>query len=270
MTLAKNRKVVCKTTQIDLGNHEFVEVMPIADLHIGDGSFNERLLDGVCAWVNEKEYRYVVIAGDIFNAGIKDSVSSVYHETMTLQDALSEFKRVVEKLGADNIIGVVRGNHDNRVVKTVGLDPVAVACELSGIDYCGAEGYLSLAVGDWKTRTEKRTPIKYLMFLTHGAGGGRQMGSKVNGVMRHASIVVADIYVQGHTHTPTIVPSVIYVSDSKCASIVEKDQLFIITASFTGRDGYAKDFCFSPLSNKLPIIRLSGKDKILEAELREI
>lgn len=267
--MSKNPKVVCKTEQRDLGDYEFVEIMPIGDLHIGDAGFNKKYLHAVGEWLNEKPNRYTVIAGDVFNAALKNSVSDTYTETMTLGDAIDEFKKFVKIIGAEKIIGVVRGNHDNRVVKTAGLDPVGVACELTGIPYSGPEGFLSLSVGDWKTR-KRRTPIKYLMYLTHGTGGGRTMGSKVNGVTRHTGTVIADIYVQGHNHTPMIIPDVVYVTDPRVERIVEKEQLFIITSSFTERDGYAKDFAFGPVSHKFPVIRLSGRRKSLEAELKDL
>lgn len=266
----RSTKVVAKTVQCELGDHEFVEIMPIADIHLGDPSFDKKLWKSMCDWVHEKDYRYVVIAGDIFNAGIKDSKSSVYDETMTLQQAMDTFKEFVSMLGKDNIIAAIRGNHDNRVVRSVGLDPVAVSCELTGVKYCGAEGFIALSVGDWKTKSGKRSPVKYLMYLAHGTGGGRMAGGKVNGLLRHANTVVADIYVQGHTHTPTIIPDVVYVSDSRYEQVIAKDQLFVVAPSFIGRDGYAKDYCFAPLSHKFPVIRLSGRKKTLEAELLEI
>lgn len=267
--MSNKANVVCETQQYDLGNFEHVEIMPIADLHIGDPSMDESLLYEVAEWLNKKPNRYTVIAGDVFNAGLKDSVSSVYNESMTLQEAIDEFKRWVKILGKDKIISVVRGNHDNRVVKSVGLDALAVACELAEIPYSGPEGYITLSVGDWKSR-KKRTPIKYLMFLTHGTGGGRTAGSKINGVMRHTGIVVADIYVQGHAHTPTITPGMVYTTDPRCERIIEKDQLFVITPSFIHRDGYAKDYAFAPVSRKFPVIKLSGERKSLEAELKDL
>lgn len=266
----RSDRVVCKTVQVDLGDFDDVELMVIADLHIGDPTFDEKMLKAVAKWVNDADNRYVVIAGDIFNAGLKDSVSSVYNESMTLQQALDYFRSdVVDVLGAGNIVAVIRGNHDNRVVKSVGLDPVAVACELNGLTYCGAEGYITLSVGDWG-RGKKRSPVKYLMFLTHGTGGGRTVGSKVNALMRHSDIVVADIYVQGHTHQPLVVPDVIYVPDTRRERIVERDQLFVNAASFIKRDSYAKDFSFAPQSRKHPVIMLSGREKSLEGIIKEI
>lgn len=269
--MGKSKKVAAKTIQCDLGNYESAEILVIADLHLGDATFDKQMMSNTGKWVNAKENRYVVIAGDIFNAGLKDSVSSVYNETMTMQEALDYFKTdVVDVLGKDNIIAVIRGNHDNRVVKNVGLDPVHIACELNDLTYCGAEGYITLSIGDWKSRSERRTPIKYLMFLTHGCGGGRMMGGKVNGLHRNSNIVVADIYVQGHTHQPIVFPDVTYVADSQCKNIIEKEQLFVNASSFIHRDSYAKDFGFSPQSHKHPVITLSGVDKTLEGAIKEI
>jgi hypothetical protein len=170
--------------------------------------------------------------------------------------------------GNKKILAVVRGNHDNRVNKAVGLDPVRWACELADINYCGAEAFISFGVGDWNYDREKnRSSIKYLMFMTHGVGGGRGVGGKVNALMRHNNIIAADLFVQGHTHTPTVVPNTVYVADNRHENIIEKDQMYITTCGFIGRDGYAKDFCYNPVSQKFPVIRLGGHRRKIEAEI---
>lgn len=264
----RNPNFYCRTVQADLGHHEYVEIMPIADLHIGDPSLNEHLLNKVIEWVNEEPYRYTVIAGDIFNAALKDSVSSVYDEKMTLQVAIDYFRAFVSGFDSpDKILAVVRGNHDNRVIRSVSLDPVATACEFAGVTYRGPEAFINIKVGNWGCKSSR---VNYLMYLTHGVGGGRKLGGKVNSVLNHGSIITADITVQGHTHTPIIVPSCIYERSIDGTSILAREQLFVITTSFTGRDGYAQDFCYAPLSKKFPIIRLSGNERLMEAELKEL
>lgn len=251
--------------ECNIGNYPYAEIMPIGDLHLGDPTLNKPLLRAVIKWVNAQPYRKIVIVGDVFNAGIRDSVSDVYSENMTLDEAIKAFRELVEVMGSDNILACIRGNHDNRVVKAVGIDPVAVACELAGVKYFGAEAYLCFTVGQW--HKSRQNPIKYLCYMTHGVGGGRMMGGKINALMRNNQTIIADIILQGHTHTPAIVPNMIYEADSRYNSIHERDQLFITTCGFIGRDGYAKDYGFPPVSQKFPIVKLGGRSKRLSALL---
>jgi predicted phosphodiesterase len=271
--MTQSKRVVCKTLQHDLGMEEFAEIMPLADLHIGDASMDKKLLRKVAEWLNAKPNRYTVIAGDIFNAALTSSVSDTYTEVLTMQQAIDAFKDFVELVGKEKILAVVRGNHDNRVVRAVGLDPVAVACELAGVPYSGAEAFVNLKIGSWHnmagTNKKNRKAINYMLFMTHGVGGGRSNGGKVNAMLRHNQIISADIVVQGHTHTPMIVPSAVYEPDNRMENIIERDQIFVTTCGFVGREGYAQDFCYAPISQKFPIIRIGGTRRHLEAELKE-
>jgi UDP-2,3-diacylglucosamine pyrophosphatase LpxH len=244
--------------------------MPIADLHLGDRTMDDELFQNVAKWLKEKPYRYTMIAGDIFNAALTTSVSDTYSETMNLDEAIKEFRKMVDIIGRDKILAVVRGNHDNRVVRAVGIDPVGVACELAGVTYCNAEAYLKLMVGDWSQGTRARKPVHYLCFMTHGVGGGRKIGSKINKMLDLNEIIPADLVVQGHTHEPSIVPRTRYTIDAKMDNIIEREQMFVTCPSFIGRDGYAQDFCFAPTSQAFPVVVLSGKKKKMEGQIKNM
>jgi predicted phosphodiesterase len=263
------RRVVDKSVKFDAGDIDFAEILPIADLHIGDKTVGDEPMNRVIRWVNAKKNRYIMIAGDVFNAAIKSSVSDCYSEKYTLDEAADIFTKIVEKIGADKIVAVVRGNHDNRVNRAVSIDPVEWACKRVGVRYCGAEAYIRFGVGNYNGDNKKRSPMNYSMFMTHGVGGGKMMGGKINGMMRLRNIVIADIYVQGHTHTPSIVPSVIS-EFGQSGEIVERDQLFVTTPGFTSRDGYAKDYCFPGASTLFPVIQVSGRRKRMTAYLTDL
>jgi predicted phosphodiesterase len=232
------------------------------------------MVERVVRWANEKPNRYIVIVGDVFNAALKTSVSDTYSETMTLNDAIKWFGEFVKDIGKEKILVVLRGNHDNRVNKAVGLDPVEVACELAGVPYGGAEAYLALQVGNWGaqaiTEARKRKPVTYLMFLNHGTGGGRSMGGKVNSMMRNGDIVVADIYVSGHIHQPACIPATVCTPDTRYENIIERNQFFVSVPAFLKREGYAKDAGYAPVSKMFSILTLSGSSKAMEGTVKEI
>jgi UDP-2,3-diacylglucosamine pyrophosphatase LpxH len=250
---------------------KFAEILPISDLHIGDATMDTRLLTSVIAWVKAKSNRYIVIAGDIFNAALKDSKSDTYKEKYTLKEAMKEFQKVINRFGKDKILAVIRGNHDNRVVRSVSLDPVEICCELEGIPYQGAEAYVNIKIGKPKIQAKTdKSQLSYFMYVAHGVGGGRMMGGTANSLKRHSETVVSDIYIQGHTHKPLIMPGVIYEPNHQRTAIVERQQMYINTCGFVGRDGYAVDYAFPPVSQMFPVIKLSGRKKNIEASMINI
>jgi hypothetical protein len=265
-----NKRAICKTRVIDLGNVESAEICVSGDWHIGDPAFNKKLLRGMIDWGKEKENRYYMFTGDMLNCAIASSVSDTHKEIMDVDSAIDILIDIFKEIGPEKILSCVVGNHCNRNIKTTGVDPLRRCCELAGVPYDGIEAYLTLKVGDYRSHKDGRAPVSYHAFMTHGVGGGRAAGSSVNAVQRHANTVVASIYAQGHSHKPSVTTSAIYEFDSKGESIVEREQIYVVNGSLLNRDGYAKSFCFAPISHKFPVITLCGHKKKTSAELIEL
>ena len=168
-----------------LGNIESAEIKSVGDLHIGDKSFLPQAITDLKKWLKEKPNRYYVLVGDIFNAATKSSVSDVYSDVMNVDDSMEYFCSQFEDI-ADKCLGAVDGNHDRRVWKDVGVDPVKWCCARLGIPYCGHEGNVVVALGDYgrKNRKDRLRPVYYSFLLVHGVGGGRLPGGKANALHR--------------------------------------------------------------------------------------
>lgn len=246
---------------------EQLEVMCVGDFHIGDRNHSPKLLDEIVQWVNGGENRKILIGGDIFNAALTNSVSDVYSEEFTLDECMKLFGLFIDSVGADNILACVDGNHDQRVWKSVGIDPVKYVCNTKGVRYCSGEAFITLKVGSWGERSDRNRMIKYEIYMTHGVGGGRSVGGKVNNLMRLGEIVVADVYVQGHQHDPVIKPKVIYEWSSQGQAIVKRQQWFIVTGSCLERGGYSVAKAYAPVTLKSPVLTFSGKEKSIKASI---
>lgn len=244
-----------------------IEVMAVGDFHLGDPNHSPKILNEIVAWALESDNRFITIDGDIFNAALTSSISDVYSEEFTMDKCMELFGDFIDAITPEKILVCIDGNHDQRVWKSAGIDPVKYVCNSHGVRYSQGEAYLTIKVGCWNEKKPKPRKIMYTMYITHGVGGGRTAGAKVNSLLRLSEIVMADVYIQGHQHDPVIKPKKIYEFSSQGNSVVERDQMFVVTGSCLERGGYAVAKAYSPVSHVSPVITLSGTEKKITASI---
>jgi hypothetical protein len=252
-----------KLKEIVLGDHPFIYLIPISDMHIGDPNFNEEKFLGYREWVLETPEAYVILNGDIMNSTIKDSVGDIYHETMNPQDQLRYAKKVFEPI-KDRILAIVRGNHELRIAKSTGIDTSEILAAYLGVWYAGDEAFIKLKFGHRETNQK---PMTYTVYCTHGWGAGRTAGGKVNNLQKLGDIVIADVYIASHTHFMTAHQDVIYIPDERNNKITPKKRTFVSSGAFLDRGGYAIQKGYPPCKMGSPRLRLDGARKDVHASL---
>lgn len=233
---------------------EKIEILPLSDLHIGDPAFNEPALRNYLRYVQDEPNRYVLLNGDILNNATRNSVSDIYSETMPPR---RQIEHAADLLGpvADRILGIVSGNHERRTDKESGISPVEILAEKLRVPYFGVEVVLKIKFG-W---SHKSRQIIYTLYATHGWGGGRLRGGKVNNLERLKGIVLCDIYCMAHTHGQVSFPSTIYIPETAQNVVSERVMWFVNSGSFLNRgDGYAAAKGYEPQVLGCPIIELEG------------
>ena len=244
--------------EVDLGeNLEEAVIVPIGDMHIGAPLFDRELADEVIGFIKKTPNAFAVVVGDIINAATKNSVSDIYSEVMTPQEAKKLAIKLLKPIG-DRILAVVPGNHEKRVWKESGSDIVEDVAMILGIEnrYDPAGVLLQIKFGQYRNRGK----LRYTMYLTHGTGGGRTSGSKINVLKRASDIVLADVYVIGHVHAPLFTSDVIHVPAAN-GKIVEFKRFYVSTASFLKWGEYAEEKMLAPSAAVFPKIVLSGKER---------
>lgn len=190
----------------DLGNIVKAHIIPLSDLHIGDKFFNEKKYLKMIDWIKNTENIYVTLGGDLINNAIIGSVSDTYGEVKTPTQAKGwcvESLKPIKK----RILGVVKGNHENRSKKLADWDITQdIARELE-VEYGEESLYLNIKLGNYKNCGR----VNYTMYLTHGTGGGGSPGGRANAIYKANKIVLADLYVMGHVHNPGTFPDTIFV-----------------------------------------------------------
>ena len=115
--------------------------------------------------------------------------------------------------------------------------------------------------------THRGRPQLYTIYVTHGTGGGRKEGGKINRLVDLSAIVDADIYLMGHTHMPAIVRESFYRVSGSNSSVALVDKLFVNTASSLDYGGYGDAQGYKPSSKISPVIYLDGTKREAKAIL---
>ena len=244
-----------------------IEVLPLSDLHIGDSQCDYKLVLERIEYIKNTPNVYCILDGDLMDTAIASSIGDTYAANLQPMEQLKHCEKIFEPI-KDKILTVLSGNHENRVYKSDGLDLTEIMCDQLGIPerYSPTTALVFLRFGKSSGKTHNRPQI-YTIYATHGSGGGRREGGKVNRLADLASIVDADIYIHGHTHLPLIFKEAFFRVSASNSSVALVDKLFINTAAHLNYGGYGDKAGFKPTSKSTPIIYLNGIKKEMHAKL---
>lgn len=256
-----------KAIRCDLPFAEQIEIHPMADLHIGDSMSDFKLIMERIEHIKNTPNAYCVLDGDLMDTAVCSSIGDTYGANLQPMEQLKQCVKIFEPI-KDKILAVLPGNHENRVYKTDGLDMTELMCAQLGIPekYSPTTALLFIRFGEQSGKYHNR-PILYTLYATHGAGGGRKEGGKVNRLADLASIVDADIYVHAHTHLPLVFKESFYRTSSLNSSVALVEKLFVNAAASLNYGGYGDKAGFKPASKASPVIYLNGRKHEMTAKL---
>ena len=102
---------------------EKLNVYPLGDVHIGSKEFDLKLFQQWIEMVKSDPNGAVVIVGDVMNMGLRNSKSNVYEEKLSPMEQ-KEFCYELLSPISEKIIAGCPGNHEYRMVKEVGTNPL--------------------------------------------------------------------------------------------------------------------------------------------------
>lgn len=247
-----------KTIRCDLPFAKQIEIHPMSDLHIGDNCCDFKLIMERINYIQDTPNAYCILDGDLMDTAIASSIGDTYGANLQPMEQLKTCVKIFEPI-KDKILAVLPGNHESRVYKSDGLDLTELMCAQLGIPhkYSPTTALLFIRFGDQGGRRNNR-PHLYTAYVTHGSGGGRREGGKVNRLADLAAIVDADIYIHGHTHLPMVFKEAYYRVSGGNSSVALVDKLFINTAAALDYGGYGDKAGFKPASKRSPVLYLDG------------
>ena len=238
---------------------EEIELIPISDTHIGDPYFDEQLLMEDIEYIQEKENRFCLLNGDILNTATTHSVSDTYNNQLTPHGELKYARKLFEPI-ADSIICATQGNHERRITRNDGVDLMEELAMSLNAFYAPDGLVLKIRFGN---RGNKK-PQVYTIYMSHGFTGSRLTGGKANRLEKLQKIVVADIYIQSHTHQKINFTQSLFVPDLRNNKVVEKRQTFINTGAYLEWGGYAQQKAYTPSDRGTMKLKLNEKEKKVE------
>ena len=243
---------------------EDVEIYFVADVHLGDPLCDIKLLKETIKHISEKDNRFCILNGDIFNTAIKTSVSFDYKGLSPMEElqlAVELFKPLAD---SGKILGVTSGNHENRISKETSLDMTRLFCIELGIEdkYCGTAGYLFLHFGE--KEVGRKAPMCYTLYFTHGYGGGTTVGSKANKLTKLSGVILADVIAMSHLHQKLKTEDSIFVPEYGNQVVKQKEIHYVMNNSFLDYGGYGEQMGLKPTTKALTKVTLNGKKRVID------
>lgn len=255
-----------KAIKCDLPFHEQIEIYPMADLHIGDSQCDYKGILERIEYIKNTPNAYCILDGDLMDTAIASSIGDTYAANLQPMEQLKHCVKIFDSI-KDRILCCLSGNHENRIWKSDGIDTTELMCAQLGIldRYSPTTALLFIRFGRNADRHGRRQ--LYTVYCTHGSGGGRREGGKVNRLADLASIVDADCYIHAHTHLPVIFRESFFRVSGSNSTVAEVDKLFINTAASLHYGGYGDKAGFKPASRRSPVIYLHGTKHDMYAKL---
>ena len=242
-----------------------LELVPLADFHIGDSCCDFKLIQSRLDHVRDTENAYCVLNGDLMDTAIASSIGDTYGANL---QPMEQLKMCVKLFGPikHKILCITSGNHENRIYKQDGIDMTALMAAQLEIPnaYTDTTALLFIRFGH---DTKHNRKLCYTAYVTHGGGGGRKEGGQINRLADLASIVDADIYIHSHTHLPAVFKTAFYRANPENNAVTKADKLFVNTSASLDYGGYGDKNGYRPNSTDTPIIYLEGRRKGMKALL---
>jgi len=249
---------------------DHIYLVPIGDLHVGDpaglggssdeGRFATDKFNSMIKWIKDTPEAYTLQMGDLFDSVTRTSLGNVYNQDYNIKNAKDYLTEAFAPI-KDRIIGMFEGNHEDRIEKAVGDNPVNDLAYRLGVDYfphwCA---YLFLGVGEARVNhKDKRRPIFYSVFAHHMTGGGRTKGGKLNRVAYLKEMVLADIYLGAHVHLKGAFKGKYVYPDINNHVLRDQQQTYVATGSYMGYAGYSIQGQYDKPATGSARLRLNGE-----------
>jgi len=182
-----------------------LELLQITDIQFGHKQCNVEKLHEYIAWVLAEPQRYVVLGGDLVDAGHSQSKGSPFEQIGDPQEEIWSFVKIIAPI-RHRILGYVGGNHERRGLATFGDLGRSIAAILQ-IPYSPGKQHIDIRFGH-------HDPFKITMHHS-GPGGGATIGGVANSLQRLMSQSDSQLFLSGHLHQALTIPASKEIRDSK-------------------------------------------------------
>lgn len=257
------------TIHFELPTSEWVEVVPVGDVHIGNPLCDEASFKAVIDYVMEepddpKGARICLLNGDLTESVTRHSKGNCFDMTYTpsVQVAmmikyLQPLMETSKKYPQGKILSYCAGNHDFGRYSDTGISSAeTIAVKLGLEDRFSVDGcysFIKLHKID-AAKDNSRESAVCTVYNQHLTGGGSTVGGKANRVGKITNGVVAQIVVGSHVHLPLTYKEDIILPNMHKQMVDQKTITYVITNAFLRYGDYAQRAGMKPASISVPKI----------------
>lgn len=226
-------------------NYDTAVLVFIGDWHIGTVDFDIEEAIKVVNYVLKTPNARLFCLGDMMNTAILNSVSNMFEDIAYPQEQWKVFVSLLKQVAnQEKLVVTHTGNHERRVGRNTGIDPVEQATEAMNAKHTYAPYYADTML-NLKCPYTKSGKFTFPLITHHGDSGNPENNSSTN----QETLVNAI----GHTHNFKAYTKTKIIINKK-GQRAKKDELnIVIPASGGGQYGYEKGY--RPL-NKCPYYAL--------------
>ena len=260
----------------DLSQFESVEIVPIADTHIGNVLADIQALHDTISYVmkepdDPKMARICLLNGDLTESVTRQSVGNIFDMTMTPQlqvatmiEMLKPLSVPSEKYPMGKILSYCGGNHDTDRYKDTGITAAeSIACALGLEDRYSPNGCYSFIT---LKRIQDKGVCRTSIYNQHMTGGASTVGGKANRIGKISNGVIADVIVGSHVHLPLTYKEDIIVPYPQKAAITQKTVTYVISNAFLKFGDYSQKMGMKPSTITVPRIFIQQGRKGQDSE----
>lgn len=254
----------------DLTQFERVEIVPIADVHIGNILCDIQALHDIISYVAKEPddpncARICVLNGDLTESVTRKSVGNIFDMTMTPQiqvatmiEMLKPLSVPSEKYPQGKILSYCGGNHDVDRYKDTGITSAeSIAVGLGIEDRYSSDGCYSF-IKLRKIQNPEKVSV-CTCYNQHMTGGGSTIGGKANRAARMGlnGGILADVCIGSHVHQPMTFKEDAFVPVLSRTALMQKTITYVITNAFLRYGDYSQRSGMKPSTIAVPKIFIS-------------
>lgn len=230
---------------------EFAYFVPISDVHYGNKYCNEEYFEYVMNWCWENRDKvFIFTNGDLMECASDSrygSADQIHNEDEQYEYMINTFEKFAKN---GNLIGMLRGNHEERIRRGTNFDIAKALAMHLNVDYYDGGAALELRVMEERQR---RAQI-YDSYIIHGSTSSRTLTYKVKKCADLKDVIEAEMYIMGHVHELFHQKQEHFRIDrGRC---INRPIHIILSGSYLNYGGYGQKRGYAPVAIGSPKIKL--------------
>lgn len=231
-----------RITRAQVKTRPTVPVVGFGDLHYGSPHSDIETATTVRDWIRRTGALWVG-TGDLMECATRESIGAgVYEQVRTPDEQIDEIVPFLKPI-ADQCIGLIKGNHEERAHKLCGIDPMGIIAKYLDVPYCGWELWSIIS----RIPVPQRAWTLYAVHSSAGnKSGGLALGWTDREIRKYADV---DIILRAHHHSKGFDPvsTIVMETAGPNPAVVEQERYLVNTGHFLKRSGsYAAGKALAP------------------------